>query len=62
MAATHYQVRWVVWVDDMLLRLARRQVGHRPGSLVNPFSAKNCCSDDEKVKSCPQSRHLMDLS
>jgi len=62
LAATRYQVRWPPGKDDVLPRLARRQVEHRLGSLVKPFSAKNCCSDAVKVNSWPQSRHVIDLS
>jgi len=51
LAATRYQVRWLPDMDDVLSRLVRRQVGHRLGSLVKPFSAKNCCSDAVKANS-----------
>jgi hypothetical protein len=47
---------------ELLSRFARRQFGHRLGSLVNPFSAKNCCSEAVKAKDWPQSRHVIDLS
>jgi len=42
--------------------LAARHSGHRPGSLVNPFSAKKSCSDAENTNSRPQSLQVKTLS
>jgi hypothetical protein len=50
LAASCYQVRWPPGMAEVPARFVRRQVGHRLGSLVKPFSAKNCCSDAVKAK------------
>jgi hypothetical protein len=49
LAAIRYQVRWLPDMDEELSRLVRRQAEHLLGSLVKPFSAKNCCSDAVKA-------------
>lgn len=43
-------------------RRVERQAGHRWGSFINPFSAKNSCSPTVNTNSCPQSRQRRVLS
>jgi hypothetical protein len=44
------------------LRRTDLQAGQRPGSFVNPFSAKKACSDPVKGNSALQSRQVRVLS